>query len=434
MELEISAKSSTDALELTAVLAQLGLGQYEERLVDNGFESWEMVTEITEADMVELDFKLGDRRKLQRAVFEHSTTATPKATGLTTNLPLPSKEAPGIGTQTSTRMRRQYRRHPRPDQNAPRKPKTAYVLFSEHVRRDPAISRLSFAEVAKEVGKRWGKLHSKERVDLWEKPASDTMREYKAELERYKKEESYQNYQAYLEDFKRGQHKPESTTPSDDKASSSFGDSRSNQLPASPDQGKPRQAQIGEHDSADPSHFTLFYSDSPSNHLTSPSDSGMEDVRQVLNDLGVNPRYARVNALPPESNIIIAVEAFLHGTGSLLYLWDHEEALGLVKSVYHSKGDLNRLDVTELFAMSAIGSYCDGPSDVLSVQETFLHFFVSMLSSPLDMCNLRRMRLFTCLAVCCFTDSVESARRLMCTQPILLEYKYDWLTARSICS
>jgi hypothetical protein len=33
--------------------------------------------------------------------------------------------------------------------------------------------------------------------------------------------------------------------------------------------------------------------------------------------------------------IIKAVEAFVHGTGSLLYLWNRDEAFDLVKSVYY---------------------------------------------------------------------------------------------------
>jgi hypothetical protein len=53
----------------------------------------------------------------------------------------------------------------------------------------------------------------------------------------------------------------------------------------------------------------------------------------VLNSLGVNPHLIRVTAFPREGMTDIAVEAFLHGTGPLLYLWGHDEALGLVSSV-----------------------------------------------------------------------------------------------------
>ena len=68
-----SAEPSIESFELSTALARLGLGQYEERLRGNGFEDWETVTAITEADLVELGFKLGDRRKLQRAIHENGT-------------------------------------------------------------------------------------------------------------------------------------------------------------------------------------------------------------------------------------------------------------------------------------------------------------------------------------------------------------------------
>jgi hypothetical protein len=61
-------KHTTNAFELSTALARLGLSQYEERLQENGFEDWETVTAITETDMAKMNFKRGDRRKLQRAI------------------------------------------------------------------------------------------------------------------------------------------------------------------------------------------------------------------------------------------------------------------------------------------------------------------------------------------------------------------------------
>ena len=69
-------ESVMGASELSTALAQLGLGHYEERLRENGFEDWENATAITETDMEELGFKLGDRRKLQRAIREHNSTSS----------------------------------------------------------------------------------------------------------------------------------------------------------------------------------------------------------------------------------------------------------------------------------------------------------------------------------------------------------------------
>jgi hypothetical protein len=76
MNSRLSEQSTTDAFELSAVLARLGISQYEEPLRSNGFEDWETVTAITETDMAELDFKRGDRRKLQRAIREYTSSST----------------------------------------------------------------------------------------------------------------------------------------------------------------------------------------------------------------------------------------------------------------------------------------------------------------------------------------------------------------------
>jgi len=64
--------TTDDQPELSATLTQYGLEQYRERLQQNGFEDWDTVMGITETDLAELDFKLGDRRRLQRAIREHS--------------------------------------------------------------------------------------------------------------------------------------------------------------------------------------------------------------------------------------------------------------------------------------------------------------------------------------------------------------------------
>ena len=139
----------------------------------------------------------------------------------------------------------------------------------------------------------------------------------------------------------------------------------------------------------------------------------MDEVRHILKALGINSHSIRVAALPPEDMTSKAVEAFLHGTGSLLYLWNQTEVSNLVRSVYHSQSDSKPADTTEVFAMSAVGSYCDGDAHTMLLQEKFLHLFLHMLVLHVDMSNLHRMRLFTCLAICRFTNSAESARRLM---------------------
>jgi hypothetical protein len=115
------------------------------------------------------------------------------------------------------------------------------------------------------------------------------------------------------------------------------------------------------------------------------------------------------------------VEYFLYGTGSLLFLWNRDEALELVTSVYTPAPDAKLAYAPEVFAMAAVGSYCDGTHHSIGFREPILHHFLYMLSAISDVSNLRRMRLFACLAICRFTNSVQSARRLMCKRLPLSE-------------
>jgi hypothetical protein len=122
-------------LELSEVLGRLGLTEYLECLTENGFHNWETVVDITEDDLTELKFKLGHRRALQREI------ATWR--GIPVSLSLDAETPPVEPTNLSTlaletlvrqtltpppREKRRYRRHPRPDSNAPKKPKTACTI------------------------------------------------------------------------------------------------------------------------------------------------------------------------------------------------------------------------------------------------------------------------------------------------------------------
>ena len=120
--------------QLPNVLERLGLTSYQDALVENGFHSWETVLDITEEDMTALNFKLGHRRALQREIATFrglpSTLALDDANDPTA---LSTLALETLTRQTSTpilREKRRYRRHPRPDNNAPKKPKTACTPVS----------------------------------------------------------------------------------------------------------------------------------------------------------------------------------------------------------------------------------------------------------------------------------------------------------------
>ncbi|KFY48303.1 hypothetical protein V495_01453 [Pseudogymnoascus sp. VKM F-4514 (FW-929)] len=59
--------------------------------------------------------------------------------------------------------KRKYRRHPKPDENAPARPRSAYVIFSNKMREDLKGKSLSFTEITKIVGKKWQYLTPSEK-------------------------------------------------------------------------------------------------------------------------------------------------------------------------------------------------------------------------------------------------------------------------------
>ncbi|PVH91056.1 hypothetical protein DM02DRAFT_373240 [Periconia macrospinosa] len=408
-----SETSTTEAFELTMILARLGLSEYDERLQENGFEDWETVALITEADMAELDFKLGDRRKLQRAISEYSSSSASHGLYEIRISPLSSDSLSTVGEyskatpqswQQAPRSKRQYRRRPRPDPNAPHKPETAYVLFGKHVRQDPALSHSSFTDFAKETGKRWKELSHRERM-IWETLAADSLQHYREEIERYKQTENYRKHQTYLEEFEQRRQSAESTIPRDKRFSYTHKSAISGQLSASDERFEAihqESVDKGDLDRKGQLQYTA-----------SPVKDAMEAVRHIPKAFGINAHLTRVTEFPPEDMTTKAVEAFVHGTGSLLYLWNQDEAFNLVRSVYHPRSDLKLVYASEVFAMSAVGSYCDAEPHSMLAREKFLHFFLNLLSSSSDVSELRRMRLFACLAICCFANNVGSARSHM---------------------
>jgi hypothetical protein len=128
----IPSPSSLTLPELSEVFEHLGLTEYLQILSENGFHNWETILDITEEDLSTLNFKLGHRRVLQREIatfrgVPSSLSLDPKSIPISpTSLSTSALET--LTRQTSTRPlreKRRYRRHPRPDHNAPKKPKTA---------------------------------------------------------------------------------------------------------------------------------------------------------------------------------------------------------------------------------------------------------------------------------------------------------------------
>jgi hypothetical protein len=102
--------------------------------------------------------------------------------------------------------KRKYRRHPKPDENAPERPPSAYVLFSNKMREDLRSQNLTFTEIAKLVGENWQNLNANEK-EAYESQANADKEKYHRDLMEYKKTADYRKYMQYLHEFKEKQAK-----------------------------------------------------------------------------------------------------------------------------------------------------------------------------------------------------------------------------------
>lgn len=151
-------------------------------------------------------------QKLQREIanyrglsYDHSIGSpgldTVSETGRAAESPSTPTDIPEGGTHEVTETKRKYRRHPKPDENAPSRAPSAYVIFSNRIREDVRGQNMSFTDIAKLVGDRWQKLAPEEK-EPYETQATRTKEKYNTELAAYKKTDSYKDYMLYLVEFK----------------------------------------------------------------------------------------------------------------------------------------------------------------------------------------------------------------------------------------
>ena len=199
--------------ELEVIFAELGLQQYLNDFLEQGFDSWETILDITESDFDALGVKLGHRRKFQRKIAnsrgQSSDTALGGSTRNTPSDDRTNEEQKAVGIRSDAReinivvqgAKRKYRRHPKPDEHAPERPPSAYVIFSNTMREQLKGRNLSFTEIAKLVGENWQSLQPHEK-DPYEQKAFAAKERFNNELVEYKKTNSYKEYQQYLAEFK----------------------------------------------------------------------------------------------------------------------------------------------------------------------------------------------------------------------------------------
>ncbi|SZF02921.1 unnamed protein product [Blumeria hordei] len=194
--------------DLADIFAELGISHYLQEFIEQGFDSWDTILDITESDFDVLGVKLGHRRKIQRRIANtrgvSSDTAldprnTPPVERHVEELPRLRSELKEVVSALS--VKRKYRRHPKPDENAPERPPSAYVIFSNKTREQLKGKNLSFTEIAKLVGEKWQNLSPCEK-ELYEKQAFTAKERFNNELAEYKKTNRYREYARYLAEFK----------------------------------------------------------------------------------------------------------------------------------------------------------------------------------------------------------------------------------------
>ncbi|KAF2005994.1 hypothetical protein P154DRAFT_518226 [Amniculicola lignicola CBS 123094] len=337
---------------LPEVLERAGLTEYYGVLTENGFHSWDTVLDITEEDLTALNFKLGHRRILQREIatfrgiplslsLDPETPSSDHASLSSSALEsLARQQAPG-----ALREKRRYRRHPRPDLNAPKKPKTAYVNFADNLRNDREISALSFVDIAKEVGRQWQVLPPDQKR-VYESRAAQAMQEYEAQMDEYKKTDSWRKHQAYLDEF-RFQRTAQSKTAK-----------------------RPTQSRTDSHHRYDYSRASPNSSDSPTSVPSSANTeaelchnaltlalSEVVSLKNEMMDPNVHP-YDRFH-LPPEDLTRQAIYAFIRGLGSLFYVWNYDEVDDVLERVYRAQKPVDSMTLAECFIVAAVGGHYD---------------------------------------------------------------------------
>lgn len=206
---------------LEGTFRELGLAQYLDAFVDQGFDTWETILDIQESDLDALGVKLGHRRKLQRRIANARGIA-PSISLSSTSSKAGSEELKQDGTRSDQGRhecnhdgagvtKRKYRRHPKPDENAPERPPSAYVLFSNKMREDLKSQNLTFTEIAKLVGENWQCLPAAEK-ESYESQANTAKEKYHRDLAAYKKTPEYRKYSQYLQEFKEKQAKQNQET------------------------------------------------------------------------------------------------------------------------------------------------------------------------------------------------------------------------------
>ncbi|KAF2754887.1 hypothetical protein EJ05DRAFT_513804 [Pseudovirgaria hyperparasitica] len=372
--------------DLRTVLNNLNLTAYYDALVSNGFDSWEGVLDITENDFHKLGFKLGHRRKLQREIETYRLRSLSLERNRRMSIAqLAMDRATGIGERTTIGLskRGRFAHQPRPDEDAPKRPCTAYKNFQEYIHQQPQNTGKSFIEIAHITFQTWSRLSIHTRLQDWLKPASKAMEEYQMKSKEYSKTELYQSYQVYLEEYDRiheSRHSDWAQKRFDSTSSASF-----------------KRRYSATHEINTSSLLTA------EDEHSIAVDESIGNLRETL-DTTSQPE----GQFPQKETTMLAVSAFFNGTGQRFYLWDREEAFALIEAAFGLNAQPDSWTLMDLFTIAAIGSCCDADCFPESLHIEYIQSCLQILRTCPDRRNLRAMRLFLALA---FYSTLEQPHR-----------------------
>ncbi|KAF1808290.1 hypothetical protein P152DRAFT_517650 [Eremomyces bilateralis CBS 781.70] len=424
--------------ELSAKLASSNLAQYEGVLAKCGFDTWSSVLQIGETDLERLQSELSRRRKLQREFTSNppdvpeTQPASPDALldSSKRRVSLESRGKPLVDPDRPNHqksIKRRYRRHPKPDPNAPVRPKTGYVEFSDHIRSTHDISGLSFVEVAKYVGNLWRDLGREGRGEREDKAAA-AMILYRARLGEYKKTKGYARYHEYLKAFcseqssltgssekrcsteqRKGGRQPLDTSMDGGGESESIGPGILDTTLESPLSGS------GDESSRRSDLFLISAPTSPTLYMFDPNyrftiAPAMDAARGLLEMAPEGIEYLDSVNLPQKPLTSQVITAFMGGTGAMFPIYAREEIAAMLSWAQDYKNPaMDKFLLINMLVIIAVGSCFDYSLTDAHFRQSAFYSCLKQLTQSEGMSDLHHMRLFLCLSLYCTMESPLTA-------------------------
>ncbi|KAJ8657896.1 hypothetical protein O0I10_006424, partial [Lichtheimia ornata] len=229
--------NNTGHQDVKTFLEHCGQLKYLETFINEGFESTAAICEVTEDDMIAMDVKRGHRRMIQRQIaatrgimpkYPHSVASETSASFYDSSTMVDNTST---SSGNGNGKKRKYRRHPKRDKNAPKRPPSAYIMFSNEMRAKINDKSKTFTEMAKTIGELWKNLdpNKKQAYELEAMKAKDA---YQIAMQQYRKTSEHKEYQQYLKEFKQKDKDNNNDTTiqqkSESPSSGSMADSSSN--------------------------------------------------------------------------------------------------------------------------------------------------------------------------------------------------------------